>query len=59
MKQNIWCKCFNLHKYEIIKEEDKTDRKGNVIGKIIISKCSNCGRIKATTIYTEEGYERS
>lgn len=58
MKQNVWCKMLNLHKYEIIKEEKKTDKKGNIIGKVIISHCTNCGKIKQTTIYTEEGYGR-
>lgn len=57
MKQNVWCKMLNLHKYEIIKEK-KTDKKGNIIGKVIISRCTNCGKIKQTTIYTEEGYGR-
>lgn len=58
MKQNVWCKMLNLHKYEIIKEEKKTDKKCNIIGKVIISRCTNCGKIKQTTIYTEEGYGR-
>lgn len=58
MKQNVWCKMLNLHKYEIIKEEKKTDKKGNIIGKVIISRCTNCGKIKQTTIYTEDGYGR-
>lgn len=58
MKQNIWCKFFKLHKYEIIQQEKKTDPKGNIIGKVIISRCTNCGKIKQTTIYTEEGYGR-
>lgn len=58
MKQNMWCKMLNLHKYEITKEENKTDKKGNIIGKVIISRCTNCGKIKQTTIYTEEGYGR-
>lgn len=58
MKQNVWCRFLNLHKYEIIKEEKKTDKKGNVIGKVIISRCTNCGKIKSNTIYTEDGYGR-
>ena len=56
MSQNIWCKFFNLHKYEIIKEENKLDPKGNVIGNILISRCTNCGKLRQTVIYTEEGY---
>lgn len=27
MKQNVWCKMLNLHKYEIIKEEKKQIKK--------------------------------
>lgn len=56
MKQNVWCKFLNLHKYEIIKEEPMRDRKSNVIGKVIISRCTNCGKLRQTVIYTEEGY---
>lgn len=58
MKQNLWCKFFKLHKYEIIQQEKKTDPKGNIIGKVIISRCTNCGKIKQTVVYTEEGYGR-
>lgn len=58
MKQNIWCKFFNLHKYEVLKEENITDRHGNVIGVVIISRCSNCGKLKHHKIYTEDGYDR-
>lgn len=58
MKQNVWCKFLNFHKYEIIKEEPMRDRKNNVIGKVIISRCTNCGKLRQTTIYTEEGYGR-
>lgn len=53
MKQNVWCRLFNLHKYEVIKEEQLIDSKGNVVGLVIVSRCSNCGKIKQTTIYTE------
>lgn len=58
MKQNIWCKLFNLHKYEVFKEEDRLDSKGNKIGLVIVSRCSNCGKLKHTIIYTEQGHER-
>ena len=53
MKQNVWCKLFNLHKYEVIKEEKLLDARGNIVGIVIISRCTNCGKIKQTTIYTE------
>lgn len=54
MKQNVWCKLFNLHKYEVIKEEKLLDAKGNIVGIVIISRCTNCGKIKSTTIHTED-----
>ena len=56
MKQNVWCKFLNLHKYEIMQEEPMRDRKSNVIGKVIISRCTNCSKLRQTVIYTEEGY---
>lgn len=56
MKQNIWCRFFNLHKYEIIKEDNLTDKHGNIVGLVIISRCVNCGKIKSKTIFTESEY---
>ena len=56
MKQNVWCKFLNFHKYAIMKEEPMRDRKNNIIGKVIISRCTNCGKLRQTVIYTEEGY---
>lgn len=58
MKQNLWCKILNLHKYEIIKEETLTNKHGDIVGLIIISRCTNCGKIKSKTIYTEEEYAK-
>lgn len=58
MKQNIWCKFFNFHKYEILREESFLNKHGDTVGTLIISKCSNCGKIKTTKIYTEEGYDK-
>lgn len=58
MKKLIGCKFLGTHQYYIQSEEPKCDAKGNVIGKIIISRCSICGNIKAVTIYTEENYGR-
>lgn len=58
MKQNLWCRFLNLHKYEIIKEETLTNKRGDTIGTVIISRCTNCGKIKSQTIYTEDGYGR-
>lgn len=58
MKQNVWCKFFHLHHYEIIKEENLTNRHGDIIGIVVISKCRNCGKVTSKTIYTEEGYSK-
>lgn len=58
MTQNIWCRLFNLHKYEIIKEEPITSRYDSkiVIGINIISRCTNCGKIKVKQIATKDEY---
>ena len=58
MKQNVWCKFLNLHKYEILKEEELRDTHGTLVGKVIVSRCTNCGKIKSVRIYTETGYGR-
>lgn len=57
MIQNVWCRFFNAHKYEVLKEEEFKDVHGIVIGKVIISRCTNCGKIKSTKIYTEAGHD--
>ena len=54
MKQSILCKWFGLHTYEVLKEEDFLDKKGNVIGRVIVSRCSVCGKIKYNRIITED-----
>lgn len=46
-------KCFiKLHKFEVYKEEELKNIKGDVIGKVIISRCSNCGKIKIDKVIT-------
>lgn len=57
MIQNVWCRFFNAHKYEVLKEEEFKDVHGIIIGKVIISRCTNCGKIKSTKIYTEAGHD--
>ena len=59
MTQNVWCKIFGIHKYEVLKEEELRDAHGILVGKVIISRCSNCGKIKHIKIYkgTEYGKE--
>ena len=47
-------KClFGLHKYDIYKEEPLTDYTGTEIGKVIICKCTRCGRLKVYKIRTK------
>lgn len=58
MKQSILCKWFGLHVYEVFKENDLVDKKENVIGKVITSRCTICGKIKTDNIYIEEGHGR-
>ena len=46
MKQDFKC-FFGNHKYEVYKEEDITLAGTEiVVGKAIISRCNNCGKIK-------------
>ena len=59
MTQNVWCKFFSIHKYEVLKEEELRDAHGTLVGKVIVSRCTNCGKIKSIRIYTETGYERA
>ena len=58
MTQNVWCRFFNIHKYEVLKEEELRNSHGILISKVIISRCSNCGKIKYVRIYTDCDYER-
>lgn len=57
MKQDLKC-FFRLHKYEVFKEEELKDYRGDIIGKVIISRCANCGKIKSIKIKTVENYVR-
>ena len=58
MTQNVWCRFFNVHKYEILKEEELKNSYNILVGKVIISRCSNCSKIKHIRIYTDCDYER-
>lgn len=52
-----WLKCaLNLHKFEVYKEETMADVRGNDVGKIIISRCTRCGKIRISRIRTVESY---
>ena len=53
MDKKLTC-AFGLHQFEVYKEDELSDVRGNIIGKIIINRCINCGRIKSYKIYTTE-----
>lgn len=57
MGQDLKC-FFGLHRYEVLKEEELKDYRCDIIGKIIISRCVNCGKIKSIKIKTVENYVR-
>lgn len=52
---SIKCK-FGFHKYEVYKEEELTNVWKDVIGKVIISRCSVCGKIHIDKVHTVENY---
>jgi len=52
-------KCFiGLHKYEVLEKKDIKNPYGIIIGTIIISRCTNCGKIKEVPIYLDNNYRR-
>ena len=53
MDKKLTC-AFRLHQFEVYKEDKLSDVRGNIIGKVIINRCINCGRIKSYKIYTTE-----
>lgn len=57
MSQDFKC-AIGLHKYEVIEKKDVKNPYGVIIGTTIISCCTNCGKIKETTIYTDNNYRR-
>lgn len=52
---SIKCK-LGIHKYEVYKEEELTDIRKDVIGNVIISRCSVCGKIHVDKVRTVENY---
>ena len=50
MKQDFKC-FFGNHKYEVYKEENVTLAGTEIVtGKVIISRCTNCGKMKTENI---------
>ena len=57
MSQDFKC-AIGLHKYEVTEKKDIKNPYSAIIGTIIISRCTNCGKIKETTVYTDNNYRR-
>jgi hypothetical protein len=59
MSDNKRC-YFGLHHYEVYKEvevkELTGENKGSTCGINIVSRCSNCGKIKVTFVATDANY---
>jgi len=58
MSQDIKC-YLGVHKYEVLSTEILQNPYKAIIGKIIVSRCKNCGKIKHTTIYTDTYYKNN
>ena len=52
MSQDLKC-AVGLHKYEVLKEEPVKHPYGTIVGTVIVSRCTNCGKLKSKTIYTD------
>ena len=58
-KQSVFFKCFlGAHKYELLETRELKNFRDEITKIIYINRCSNCGKIKSTEIYTEDGYGR-
>lgn len=49
---------LGLHKYEVLEKKDVKNPYGAIVGTTIISRCTNCGKIHETTVYTDNNYRR-
>lgn len=53
MDENNSIKClFRFHNYEVYKEIELVNVRKDVIGMIIVSRCTRCGKIKTTEIHS-------
>lgn len=53
------CKCYlGLHHYEVLETKEIKNPYGVIVGMTIISRCSNCGKIKEKPIYLNNAYRR-
>ena len=56
---NVDFKCwFGLHHYEVLEKKEVKNPYGSVVGTTIISRCTNCGKIKEDIVYTDSHYRR-
>lgn len=50
-------KCFfRLHQFEVYKELELTNVRKDVIGTVIVSRCTHCGKIKSIEVRTVNNY---
>ena len=49
MTQDTKC-AFGLHKFEIIEEHDIKDYNGDSVLRVLVSRCTNCGKIHSDYI---------
>ena len=57
MSQDFKC-TIGLHKYEVLENKEIKNPYNAIVGITIISRCTNCGKIHETTIYTDNNYRR-
>jgi len=57
MSQDFKC-AIGLHKYEVFENKEIKNPYSVVVGITIISRCTNCGKIKENTVYTDNNYRR-
>ena len=49
MSQDLRC-AFGFHKYDVYAEHEITNKMGETIQRTIVSRCSNCGKIKKDNV---------
>lgn len=53
--QNIRC-FFGVHRYQVHSTEDLKSIRGEVIAKVLINRCVNCGKIRKVIIPVSTDY---
>ena len=57
MSQDTKC-ALGLHKFEVLEQKELKNPYGIVVGSNIISRCTNCGKIKVMSVYTDTSHLR-